>query len=38
MAKAWNLKMFKHISAKADEASMLLAQERGPAPMPPTWA
>ena len=32
MAKAWNLKMFKHISAKADEASMLLAQERGPCP------
>ncbi len=32
MAKAWNLKMFKHISAKADEASMLLAQERGACP------
>ncbi len=32
MAKAWNLKMFRHISAKADEASMLLAQERGACP------
>ena len=32
MAKAWNLKMFKHISARADEASMLLAKERGPCP------
>ena len=32
MAKAWNLKMFKHIHAKVDEASMLLAQERGPCP------
>lgn len=32
MAKVWNLKMFKHISAKADEASILLAQERGACP------
>ena len=32
MAKVWNLKMFKHIAAKADEASMLLANERGPCP------
>ena len=32
MAKAWNLKMFRHIAAKADEASLLLAQERGPCP------
>ncbi len=32
MAKAWNLKMFKHISAKADEASMMLAEERGACP------
>jgi ribonucleoside-diphosphate reductase alpha chain len=32
MAKAWNLKMFKHIAARADEASLLLAQERGPCP------
>ncbi len=32
MAKAWNLKMFRHISAGANEASMLLAQERGPCP------
>ncbi len=32
MAKAWNLKMFKHIAAGADEASMLLAQERGACP------
>ena len=32
MAKALNLKMFKHIAARADEASMLLAKERGPCP------
>ena len=32
MAKALNLKMFRHIAAKADEASMLLAQERGACP------
>ena len=32
MAKAWNMKMFKHIHAKVDEASMLLANERGPCP------
>jgi ribonucleoside-diphosphate reductase alpha chain len=32
MAKAWNLKMFKHVAAKADEASLVLAQERGPCP------
>jgi len=32
MAKAWNLKMFRHVAAKADEASLLLAQERGPCP------
>ncbi len=32
MAKVWNLKMFKHISAGADEASMMLAHERGPCP------
>ncbi|MBV9841599.1 MAG: ribonucleoside-diphosphate reductase subunit alpha [Sphingomonadaceae bacterium] len=32
MAKSWNLKIFKHIRAKADEASMLLATERGPCP------
>ncbi|WP_227711273.1 ribonucleoside-diphosphate reductase subunit alpha [Novosphingobium ovatum] len=32
MAKAWNMKMFKHISAKADEASIMLAQERGACP------
>ncbi|AZI36223.1 ribonucleoside-diphosphate reductase subunit alpha [Caenibius tardaugens NBRC 16725] len=32
MAKAWNLKMFKHIHGKVDEASMLLANERGPCP------
>jgi ribonucleoside-diphosphate reductase alpha chain len=32
MAKAWNLKMFKHIAAKADEASLMLAQERGACP------
>ncbi|WP_347302196.1 ribonucleoside-diphosphate reductase subunit alpha [Croceibacterium sp. TMG7-5b_MA50] len=32
MAKAWNLKMFQHINAKANEASMFLAKERGPCP------
>jgi ribonucleoside-diphosphate reductase alpha chain len=32
MAKALNLQMFKLIHAKACEASMLLAQERGPCP------
>ncbi|MBX9896820.1 MAG: ribonucleoside-diphosphate reductase subunit alpha [Qipengyuania sp.] len=32
MAKVWNLKMFKHISGKAEEASLVLAQERGPCP------
>ncbi len=32
MAKSWNLKMFKHISAQVNEASMMLAQERGPCP------
>jgi ribonucleoside-diphosphate reductase alpha chain len=32
MAKSWNLRIFKHISAKVNEASMLLAQERGPCP------
>ena len=32
MAKSWNLKIFKHISTAANEASMLLATERGPCP------
>ena len=32
MAKSWNLRMFKHIRAQADEASMQLAVERGPCP------
>lgn len=32
MAKVWNLKMFKHIAAKAEEASMVLAEERGACP------
>jgi ribonucleoside-diphosphate reductase alpha chain len=32
MAKSWNMKIFKHISAKANEASMQLAVERGPCP------
>src|SRR6185295_12644257 len=32
MAKSWNLKMFRHISAQANEASMALASERGPCP------
>ena len=32
MAKAWNLKMFQHIQSRASEASMVLAEERGPCP------
>jgi ribonucleoside-diphosphate reductase alpha chain len=32
MAKAWNLRMFQHVNAKANEASMVLAKERGPCP------
>lgn len=32
MAKSWNLKIFKHIKAQVDEASMHLAAERGPCP------
>ena len=32
MAKSWNLKMFKHIRAQVDQASMNLAAERGPCP------
>ncbi len=30
MAKSWNLRLFKHIRAKADQASVKLAEERGP--------
>ncbi len=32
MAKSWNLRIFKHVSSKVNEASMLLAHERGPCP------
>ena len=32
MAKALNLQMFQYINQKANEASMLLAKERGPCP------
>ncbi len=32
MAKSWNMRIFRHVSAKASEASMLLAKERGPCP------
>ena len=32
MAKAMNFKMFRHIAAKADEASLMLAHERGACP------
>ncbi|KQS04216.1 ribonucleotide-diphosphate reductase subunit alpha [Sphingomonas sp. Leaf357] len=32
MAKSWNMRMFKHIRGQADEASMHLANERGPCP------
>jgi ribonucleoside-diphosphate reductase alpha chain len=32
MAKSWNMRIFKHISAQVNEASMMLATERGPCP------
>ncbi|GAA4769547.1 ribonucleoside-diphosphate reductase subunit alpha [Stakelama sediminis] len=32
MAKSWNTRIFKHINAQANEASMQLAVERGPCP------
>ena len=32
MAKSWNMKIFRHIRAQVDEASMQLAVERGPCP------
>jgi ribonucleoside-diphosphate reductase alpha chain len=32
MAKSWNLRIFKHVKAQVDEASMMLAHERGPCP------
>jgi ribonucleoside-diphosphate reductase alpha chain len=32
MAKSWNLRIFKHISAQANDASMMLAHERGACP------
>nr|WP_083276917.1 ribonucleoside-diphosphate reductase subunit alpha [Sphingobium phenoxybenzoativorans] len=32
MAKSWNMRIFKHINAQVNEASMMLAQERGPCP------
>lgn len=32
MAKTWNNRIFKHIKAQVDEASMQLAVERGPCP------
>jgi ribonucleoside-diphosphate reductase alpha chain len=32
MAKSWNMKIFKHIRAQADQASMVLATERGACP------
>ncbi|WP_375390872.1 ribonucleoside-diphosphate reductase subunit alpha [uncultured Sphingomonas sp.] len=32
LAKSWNLRIFKHIKAQADAASMALAAERGPCP------
>lgn len=32
MAKSWNFKIFKHIRAQVDAASMALAVERGPCP------
>ena len=32
MAKSWNLRIFRHLKQGVDEASMLLATERGPCP------
>ncbi|MCW3474192.1 ribonucleoside-diphosphate reductase subunit alpha [Limobrevibacterium gyesilva] len=32
IAKVWNMRMFKHIRAQADQASRMLAEERGPCP------
>jgi ribonucleoside-diphosphate reductase alpha chain len=32
IAKVWNTRMFKHIREQADQASKLLAEERGPCP------
>jgi ribonucleoside-diphosphate reductase alpha chain len=32
MAKSWNLRIFKHIAQRVNEASMLLATERGACP------
>ena len=32
MAKSWNMRIFKHVRAQVDEASMMLAKERGPCP------
>src|SRR3546814_15407117 len=32
MAKSSNLRIFKHIRSQVDQASMLLAKERGPCP------
>jgi ribonucleoside-diphosphate reductase alpha chain len=32
MAKVWNRKIFEHIKKEADEASVSLAQEKGPCP------
>jgi ribonucleoside-diphosphate reductase alpha chain len=32
IAKVWNIRMFKHIRAQADQASRMLAEERGACP------
>ncbi|ONF95159.1 ribonucleoside-diphosphate reductase subunit alpha [Sphingomonas jeddahensis] len=32
MAKSWNLRIFKHVNAQVNQASMTLAAERGPCP------
>ena len=32
VAKVWNKRMFKHIRTQADQASRMLAEERGPCP------
>jgi ribonucleoside-diphosphate reductase alpha chain len=37
IAKSWNRSMFKHIREQADDASYLLASERGPCPDAAEW-
>ena len=37
IAKVWNKRMFRHIRAKADDASRVLAEERKPCPDAAEW-